>query len=107
MSLFEINETSDFYIEFNSEKEIDLFQRYLDVNKIELRWRGGESYSIKEMIPHQMKYLHINPMYELSKVNKEYASFGVEIINCSQILNEINNQSNNKLLSWINKEEKK
>ena len=99
--MFEINETSDFYIEFNSEKEIDLFQRYLDVNKIELRWRGGESYSIKEMINHQIKYLHINPMYKLTMIIKEYVSSGAKIINCSQILNEINNQTNNKLLNWI------
>ena len=99
--LFEINETSDFYIEFNSEEEIDLFQKYLDVNKIDLHWRGGESYSIKEMFNHKIKYLHINPMYKMSKISKEYVSSGAKIINCSQILNEINNQSNNKLLSWI------
>ena len=107
MSLFEINETSDFYIEFNSEEEMDSFQKYLDVNKIELRWRGGEPYSIKEMINHQTKYLHINPMYELTRADKDFVSSVARIINCSQILNEINNQPNNKLLSWINKEEKK
>lgn len=105
--MFEINETSDFYIEFNSEEEMDSFQKYLDVNKIELRWRGGESYSIKEMINYQTKYLHINPMCKLTRADKDFVSSVARIINCSQILNEINNQSNNKLLSWINKEEKK
>lgn len=99
--MFEIKENSDFYIEFNSEEEIKLFQEYLDVNKIDLRWRGGESHSIKEMIPHKKKYLHINPMYELSRVDKGCALSGVKIINYSQILNEINIQLNNKLLSWI------
>lgn len=105
--MFEIKENSDFYIEFNSEEEMNSFQEYLDVNKIVLRWRGGESKLIKEMINHQTKYLHINPMYELTRTDKGFIFPGVRIINCSQILNEINNQSNNKLLSWINKEEKK
>ena len=105
--MFEIKENSDFYIEFNSKEEIKLFQEYLDVNKIDLRWRGGGSHSIKEMINHQTKYLHINPMYKLTRTDKGCIFPGVKVINCSYILNEINNQSNNKLLSWINKEEKK
>ena len=100
--MFEINETSDFYIEFNSEEEIDLFQKYLDVNKIDLRWRDSGSKPIKEMINYRKKYMHINPMYILSRVEKGYVPFGAKIINCSNILNEINNnQPNNKLLSWI------
>lgn len=101
--MFEINETSDFYIEFNSEEEIDSFQKYLDVNKIDLRWRGGESYSIKENLTYKYKCLHINPNYELSKADKDYAKgTGIKIIKFSEMFNLM---TENPLLSWLKRRE--
>lgn len=103
--MFEINETSDFYIEFNSEEEIDLFQKYLDEHEIILRWRVSRKTQIKGMIDYRDNYLHINPRYVLTRANKKYIEPEIKIINFSGICNQINNQQSNKLLSWIERKE--
>lgn len=101
--MFEITKESDFYIEFDYEKEIDMFQQYIERNQIPLLWRNSRNNNIKENLTYKYKCLHINPNYELSQADKDYAKgTGIKIIKFSEMFNLM---TENPLLSWLKRRE--